>query len=122
MIHPDWEKATAIGKFAHLYPNLRGAQEKFYLYLLILRKPLYLCYIDNQKVFDTVWQEGLWAAMRHLGFPDKIVRLLQALYQISTSAVRVDDDITEWFIVCFTDPFSLSFSPQLSPCFQPQNQ
>ena len=35
--------------------------------------------------------------MRHLCYPDKIVRLLQALYQISTSAVRVDDNITEWF-------------------------
>ena len=60
-------------------------------------KPLYLCYICFQKVFDTVWQEGLWAAMRHLSYPDKIVRHLHALYQISTSAVRVDDDITEWF-------------------------
>ena len=60
-------------------------------------KPLYFCYIDYLKAFDTVWQEGLWSAMRHLGYPDKIVRLLQALYQISTSAVRVDDDITEWF-------------------------
>ena len=35
--------------------------------------------------------------MRHLDYPDKIVRLLQALYQISKSAVRVDDDITGWF-------------------------
>ena len=59
-------------------------------------KPLYLCYIDYQKAFNTVWQEGLWTAMRHLGYPDKNVRLLQALYQISTSAVTVDD-ITEWF-------------------------
>ena len=26
------------------------------------------------------------------------------------------------FLVCFTDPLSLSFSPQLSPCFQPLNK
>ena len=26
------------------------------------------------------------------------------------------------FLICFTDPLSLSFSPQLSPCFQPQNK
>ena len=51
-------------------------------------KPLYLWYIDK---------EGLWVAMGHLGYPDKIVRLIQALYQISTSAVRDDNDITEWF-------------------------
>ena len=29
---------------------------------------------------------------------------------------------TTQYLVCFTDPFSLSFSPQLSPCFQTQKQ
>ena len=76
-------------------------------------KPLYLCYIDYQKAFDTVWQEGLWSAMRHLGYPDKIVRLLQALYQISTSAVRVDDDITEWFRTLTGVRQGCILSPQL---------
>ena len=35
--------------------------------------------------------------MRHLGYPDKIVRLLQALYNISKSAVRVNNDLLDWF-------------------------
>ena len=52
-------------------------------------------YIDFQKAFETVWQGGLWAAMRHLGYQDKIVKLLQAVYQISTSALRAEDDITD---------------------------
>ena len=76
-------------------------------------KPLYFCYIDYQKAFDTVWQEGLWSAMRHLGYPDKIMRLLQVLYQISTSAVRVDDDITEWFRTLTGVRQGCILSPQL---------
>ena len=76
-------------------------------------KSLYLCYIDYQKAFETVWQEGFWSAMRHLGYPDKIVRLLQALYQISTSAVRVDDDITEWFRTLTSVRQGCILSPQL---------
>ena len=72
--------------------SLRQITEKY----SEIGKPLYLCYIDYQKAFDTVWQEGLWEAMRHLCYLDKIVRLLQTLYQISTGAVRVDNDITEW--------------------------
>ena len=33
--------------------------------------------------------------MKHLSHPDQIVKLLQALYQIFTSVVRVDDDILQ---------------------------
>ena len=35
--------------------------------------------------------------MEHLGYPSKIVRLLQALYKTSKSAVRVNQELTDWF-------------------------
>jgi len=38
--------------------------------------------------------------MRFLGYKDKIVRILEALYQDTTSAVRVDSELSEWFIYC----------------------
>ena len=40
---------------------------------------------------------ALWKAMEHLGYPSKIVRFLQALYKTSTSAVRVNQELTDWF-------------------------
>ena len=58
---------------------------------------LYCCYIDFKKAFDFVWQEGVWRALRLLGFPQKIVKLLQTLYSKSYSAVRVNGDLTELF-------------------------
>ena len=76
-----------IGKADQLF-SLRQITEKYNK----IGKPLYLCYIDYQKAFDTVWQEGLSSAMRNKVYTDKIVRPLQALYQIS---IRVNDDITE---------------------------
>jgi len=36
--------------------------------------------------------------MRFLGYEDKIVRLLETLYNDTMSAVRVDGDLSEWFI------------------------
>ena len=36
--------------------------------------------------------------MRFLGYEDKIVRLLDALYKDTMSAVRVAGDLSEWFI------------------------
>ena len=60
-------------------------------------KDLFCCYIDFEKAFDSVWQEGVWKALRFFGFSAKIIRLLQSLYSKSKSAVRVNGDITEWF-------------------------
>jgi len=61
-------------------------------------RELYVCYIDFRKAFDSVWRKGLWRTMRHLGYPEKIVRILEEIYKDTFSAVRVDGDITEWFI------------------------
>ena len=36
--------------------------------------------------------------MRHLGYPEKIVRILEGIYKNTFSAVRVEGDITEWFV------------------------
>jgi len=60
-------------------------------------KHLYVCYIYFQKAFDSVWRAGLWQVMRFLGYEEKIVRLLEALYQDSMCAVRVDGGLSEWF-------------------------
>ena len=73
--------------------SLRQLAEKF----TEIGSPLYCCYIDYQKAFDTVSQEGLWKAMEHLGYPSKIVHLLQALYKTSKSSVRVNQELTDWF-------------------------
>ena len=60
-------------------------------------KSLYTCYIDYQKAFDSIWREGLWQVMSHLGYEGKIIRLLKALYKDTFSAVRVDGELTDWF-------------------------
>jgi len=36
--------------------------------------------------------------MRFLGYEDKIVRLLEALHKDTMSAVRVDGELSKWFI------------------------
>ena len=61
-------------------------------------KHLYVCYIDFQKAFDSVWRAGLWTVMRFLGYDEKLVRLLESLYNGTMSAVRVDGGLTEWFL------------------------
>ena len=73
--------------------SLRRLAEKYSRVL----KSLYICYVDFQKAFDSVWREGLWHVMEHLGYERKIIRLLQALYKETFSPVRVDNSFTDWF-------------------------
>jgi len=58
---------------------------------------MYVCYIDFRKAFDSIWRKGLWKVMRHMGYPEKIIRILESLYKGSLSAVRTNGDIGEWF-------------------------
>ena len=38
-----------------------------------------------------------WTMTRFLGYEDKMVTLLEALYEDTMSAVRVDGGLSEWF-------------------------
>jgi len=73
--------------------TLRQLSEKY----TDFSKDLYVCYIDFRKAFDSIWREGLWRVMRNMGYPEKIVRILESLYRGTFSAVRIGADITEWF-------------------------
>ena len=76
-------------------------------------KNLFVCYIDFEKAFDRVWQTGLWHCMAFFGFPDKYIRLLQALYNQSQSAVRVNGSLTDWFSTRVGVRQGCIISPQL---------
>ena len=44
-------------------------------------KQLYVCYIDFRTAFDTAWRQGLWKVTRHLGYLEKMVRILKNAYK-----------------------------------------
>ena len=89
--------------------TLRQIAEKY----LEKDRSLYCCYIDFQKAFDSVWQRGLWKAVEFFGYPSKLIRLLQALYNQSQSAVRVNGELTEWFKTAIGVRHGCVISPQL---------
>ena len=85
--------------------TLRQIAEKY----VEFGKDLYVCYIDFRKAFDSVWRDGLWSVMRHLGYPEKIVRILEDLYSETLSAVRVNGSITEWFETLVAESCRLAY-------------
>ena len=73
--------------------TLRRLSEKY----IDANRNLFLCYIDFKKAFDSIWRKGLWRVMRSMGYPEKIVRILESLYRETFSAVRIGASLSEWF-------------------------
>ena len=60
-------------------------------------QPLYMCFIDFQKAFDSVQHERLWWTMLDMGYPPHLVSLLSKLYKSQKAAVRVAGVVSDWF-------------------------
>ena len=74
--------------------TLRLINEKY----MERRKPVYHCFVDYTKAFDTVWHDGLWAVLDSYKVPRKLVKLLRNLYSKSELAVRINGELGEWFM------------------------
>jgi len=56
-------------------------------------------FIDFRKAFDSIRRPALWKILQQYGLPTRIVTGIQKLYEESSSAVRVNGDISSWFQV-----------------------
>ena len=62
--------------------------------------PLFTCFVDYTKVFDSVEHQQLWTVIREMEFPKRTVSLFEALYsEQQQSAVRTDSGTTYWCLV-----------------------
>ena len=67
---------------------VRQLQEKH----LIANKPLYMAFVYlEKKAFDCVHQDFIWLAMPTLGTEELLVHLVQSMYKVVRSRVRVGD-------------------------------
>ena len=56
-------------------------------------------FIDFKAAFDTVWRNALWKMMRSIGVDNKIVNIIEQLYEETECAVTINGHITDWFTV-----------------------
>ena len=61
--------------------------------------PLYINFIDFKAAFDSVDRQYIWSALEHYSLPQKYIKIFQAFYSDTISAVRIGDFLTEWFEV-----------------------
>ena len=61
--------------------------------------PLYINFIDFKAAFDSIHRGFIWKAFEHYGLPRKYIRIIQAFFDSTVSAVRVNGELTVWFVV-----------------------
>ena len=54
-------------------------------------------FIDFKKAFDRVWHKGLWSVLRGFNIDEGLVLLIQALYEHSSSAVIMNNQLGDYF-------------------------
>src|SRR6185295_15905866 len=59
-------------------------------------KELYMCFIDLRKAYDSVNRDLLWRVMREYGVSEKIVRIVNSLYENTRAQVRVNGSLSEF--------------------------
>ena len=65
-----------------------------------LGKNTYACFIDFSKAFDSVNREALWYKVHHnFGIHGPFLTLLKSLYENVQSAVKVNNNLSDWFEV-----------------------
>ena len=61
--------------------------------------PLYINFVDFKAAFDSINRDFIWKAFSHYGLPCKYIRILQAFFHNTISAVRHNGELSSWFDV-----------------------
>lgn len=61
--------------------------------------PLYMTFIDFEKAFDSVDRETIWKLMQHYGIPQKLINIIQQLYEDSSCQIIHNGKLTDPFAV-----------------------
>ena len=64
------------------------------------RIPLYLCFIDLQKAYDSVDRELLWKVLARAGISAEMIAVIRKFHSGMRARVRMDDgELSDWFPV-----------------------
>ena len=74
-------------------------------------RALFVVFVDLKAAFDSVDRDCLWHILHSVGIPPKMVRVLERLYTDTSSCVRINNTLSDWFTIssgvrqgCVADP------------------
>ena len=60
-------------------------------------RALFITFIDLKAAFDSVDRDCLWHILHSIGIPPKIARLLEQLYTDTSSCIRINNNLSDWW-------------------------
>jgi hypothetical protein len=61
------------------------------------RKPIFACFIDFRKAYDSVWREGLFFKLIINGCSKNFIRIMLSMYSSVNTSVKLREGITPFF-------------------------
>ena len=62
--------------------------------------PVYMCFVDLQKAYDSVDRSLLWKVLARYGIPAKVISIIRQFHDGMRACVRLDNgEESEWFDV-----------------------
>ena len=63
----------------------------------VKRKPIFACFVDFRKAYDSVWREGLFFKLISNGCSKNFMRILLRMYSSVVTSVKLHNGITPFF-------------------------
>jgi hypothetical protein len=95
-VHLDDHFETIAPEFSNGFRRERGCADALYILKTVLRKRKehglhsWLLLLDIKAAFDTVPRDLMWECLRKCGVPEKLVRMLAAMYHDRTAELSID--------------------------------
>ena len=80
-------------------------------------KKTYAFFLDIQKAYDSVWQDGLWYKLWDVGVKGRMWRVIKKMYESSKSAVLLEGEKSDTFTIEQGVAQGCSLSPILFSVF-----
>ena len=64
---------------------------------MLKRKPIFACFIDFRKAYDSVWREGLFFKLIINGCSKNFIRIMLSMYSSVNTSVKLREGITPFF-------------------------
>ena len=62
-------------------------------------RTLFIAFIDLKAAFDSVYRDCLWHILHPIDIQPKIMRVLERMYTDTSSCVRINNTLSDWFTI-----------------------